>query len=110
MNIKPIPLNLLIHTIIYTEVEGSDGWDDNEKVPITIENVRVQPSSSLRRSSNSKGIDYNNIVFIDMENSSSCPEFKEKSTVTWNNKDYEIVDVLPVHGAYDIHHYELGLK
>ena len=112
MRIRSIPKHLLIHSIEYKELESNDGWGDTEKEPITIDFVRVETSKMFSRSGDSIGTDSKLVVFVDRENSSSMPEFKSNSTITWQGKDYELSEVKPF---YDIdptnpHHYELGLR
>ena len=109
--IKPIPVNLLIHTVSYEENSGvSDGWDDSYNVPIDIQFVRVEPIKSYNRSSNSEGKTAQHTVFIDRVNSSPYLDFKVNSRITFKGKSYEVTEVKPLYDLDDIpHHYELGL-
>lgn len=111
MRIKPIPLNLLIHNVEYLEIVESNGWDDEFNPPLPIENVRVEPSEYVNRTTNSSGTSSKNILFVDRFYSNPYPEFKVKSKIIWNDEEYEISKV---NKLYDVdpnepHHYELEL-
>lgn len=111
MIIRPIDKHLLIHTIQYAESGASDGWNAGFSEPVTIEFVRVEPSSSFGRTTNSEGAKFKHIVFVDKVNSSLYPEFKQGSKITWNEQDFELAEVNPFYDVSPIpHHYELGLK
>jgi hypothetical protein len=71
--VKPIPKKLLVHSIKYQPLIGGDGWNDQYGPEVTINHVRVEPITSMNRSSNSEGIQANHIVFIDRVNSSYFP-------------------------------------
>ncbi|MRG87002.1 putative minor capsid protein [Salinibacillus xinjiangensis] len=110
MAIKPIPKQLLIHTIEYEEFTENNGWDDSWAPPVTIQNVRVEPISRLNRSSNSEGEQANHVVIVDRVHSSHYPEFKEKSKITFDGNSREVVEVKPFYAfGKTPHHYELGL-
>lgn len=111
MNTKPIPRNILIHSIKYKEVLNGDGWDNAYADPIKINNVRVNPSKSVSRSSEAVSTDVSHIVFVDRMFSSYFPDFVEKSIIEWNNKEYEINKVNPYYDTKELpHHYELELR
>jgi hypothetical protein len=111
MKIKPLPKNLLIHTIEYKEMVSNNGWDNSFAEPITIEFTRVEPKTNLKRSNDSVSKDCSHVVFVDRENSSVFPKFKEESRIVFNGDEFELSEVKPF---YDVkeepHHYELGLK
>lgn len=111
MNVRPIPRSLLIHSIEYKEVTEGDGWDDSYKDPLTIYNVRVNPVKSLSRNSESISSNAKHIVLVDRLFSSAFPDFVEKSLITWNGNDYELVKVNPFYDTRKApHHYELELR
>lgn len=111
MAIKSIPKRLLIHTIEYEEFIGSGTWDDEFAEPITITGVRVEPVSRLNRSGESEGEQVSHVVFVDRMHSSSFPEFKVRSRITFRGVSREVVGVKPFF-AFDSepHHYEIELK
>lgn len=111
MIVKPIPAKLLIHEISYEGYAGTDGWNGNFDAVVEITQVRVEPAINLRRSGQSVSSEAKHVVFVDRTNSSSFPEFKEQSRVTWKGKAYEIFAVKPFYDVLDVpHHYELELK
>jgi Minor capsid protein len=109
---KPIPLNLLIHTITYKGYAGSNGWDGSFDQDLIIKNVRVDASANLKRSgSGGVSSEASHVVFVDRTHSTSYPEFKEQSKIVWNGKEYELYKVKPLYDTSQIpHHYELELK
>lgn len=111
MAIKAIPKRLLIHSIEYEEFAGSGTWDDEFLEPITITGVRVEPVSRLNRSGDSEGEQVSHIVFVDREHSSSFPEFKVRSRITFRGVSREVVDVKPFYTTNsEPHHYEIELR
>jgi hypothetical protein len=108
---KPIPLQLLIHTIQYAAKSGNNGWDDTFLDAVEIKNVRVEPAVNLKRSSTKVSSEAQHLVFVDRTHSTPYPEFEKGSKVTWKNVEYELASVKPFYDTGDIpHHYELELK
>ncbi|PJZ00379.1 minor capsid protein [Bacillus vallismortis] len=110
---KPIPANLLFHSIEYEEYAGdSNGWGGNFEPAQSIENVRVEPVTAIMRSNIRDDVEGESIVFIDRLNSTPYKKLKEKSRVTFEGKTYEIQRVKALYdenpGAP--HHYEVEIK
>lgn len=111
MLVKPIPLQLLIHTISYQEYYNNDGLGSGFKEPVTINNVRVDPVTSVIRSSLRDDTEANSVIFIDRTHSTPYLEFKEKSKITFKSKAYEIVQVKTLFDDQELpHHYEVIIK
>lgn len=109
--VRAIPKKLLIHSIEYEAFSGNDGWGDTWDEPITINNVRVNPVSSLNRSGNSEGEQVNHVVFVDRKHSSHFPVFTIRSRITFNGVPREVVDVKPFYGFDSTpHHYEIEVR
>ena len=107
--IAPIPLYLLIHTVIYEEYQdNSDGYGEGYKDPVTLRNVRVEPVSSLRRSNTTETQTFNSILFFDMTHSTPQVNFVEKSKVTFNGQEMVVSKVNPMY-SLKLHHYEIEL-
>lgn len=108
--IHPIPLELLIHDIVYMSVGESDGWNDSYVEPIPILRVRIDSIQRKERSSNSTGQTSELTLLLDRSNSSQFIELKVGSKIVYKTEEYEIVEVSPF---YDFdttpHHYEIGL-
>lgn len=108
--IRPIPRKLLPHTIQYEEYTGGDGWGDEYAPAITINYVRVEPSTYLKRSTSQEEILAKNIVFIDRVSSSPFIMLKEKGRVIFNGTEYEVHKVNPFYTfSNTIHHIEVEL-
>ncbi|MFZ4452084.1 putative minor capsid protein [Salibacterium aidingense] len=112
VTIQPIPKNLLIHSVTYTEAtEDNGGWNSGmTPAPVTIERVRVEPTSTLSRSSNRRDVNASHIIFIDHVHSSPFLRMKEGSTVNFDGKDWKVERVQTYYAfRSDPHHYEVEL-
>ncbi|NUJ19285.1 minor capsid protein [Bacillus glycinifermentans] len=109
---KPIPIDLLFHSVEYEEYTGrDDGWDDNPATPVTIKNVRVEPITGIVRNNVRDDTEGQSIVFIDRTNSKPFIRPVERSKMTFNGRKYEVNKVKE---CYDEnpgapHHYEVIL-
>jgi hypothetical protein len=111
--IRPIPLPLLIHSVEYRERIDDDRWGEKFADPVTIERVRVQPIASYRRKTGEREREKPNesfVLFFDMKNSCPLVNFKEKSKVIFQGKEYSVIRVSEFH-AFDTtsHHIEVML-
>jgi hypothetical protein len=111
--IRPIPLPLLIHSVEYRERIDDDRWGEKFADPVTIERVRVQPIASYRRKTGEREREKPNesfVLFFDMKNSRPLVNFKEKSKVIFQGKEYSVIRVSEFH-AFDTtsHHIEVML-
>lgn len=111
--IRPIPLQLLIHTITYEEWQEGDGINTESgfKESVTLSNVRVQFLSNITRSNTSEQLLYDAMLFYDAVNSKSSGPFNftQKSRVTFDEKTMFVEKVNPVE-AFTLHHYEVGIR
>lgn len=110
---KPIPANLLFHSIEYEELSGDpNGWGGGFAPALTIENVRVEPVTAIMRNNVRNDVEGESIIFIDRSNSKPFKKLEERSRVTFDGKTYEIQRVKSVYdenpGAP--HHYEVEIK
>ena len=111
MNIQPIPRNLLIHSIEYSALNGTDDFDhDLYDAPITINRVRFDPTINFSRDGNQTLETITGVIFVDATNSENVPnEFIERSQVNFNGRRLVITNVIPCYQPYNgsIRHYEL---
>lgn len=110
MRIKPIPKSWLIHSIIYEEYTGNDEWNRPiYKEPLTIDYVRFDEATVFSRDSKQTVIVADGIIFVDMINSQTFPEFIEQSKITFQGKPRVLKKVIPCYYPQKnkIHHYEL---
>ncbi|KIN42422.1 putative minor capsid protein [Bacillus subtilis] len=110
---KPIPIELLIHSIEYEEIaEDTTGWGGEFEAPITIGKVRVEPVTAIMRNNVRDDVEGQSVIFIDRLNSKPFKRLKEQSRVTFNGKTYEVQKVKEMYdenpGAP--HHYEVEIK
>ncbi|WP_374964617.1 putative minor capsid protein [Lysinibacillus sp. RS5] len=108
--VKPIPLHLLIHTVEYHEYDPEGQFQDSYKDSVTINNVRVEPSSKVVTNSNGESVTSKATLFVDSTFSNPIPNFLEKSKIVFNGKEYyvHVVDTLYAMNNTP-HHWELIL-
>lgn len=107
-----LPKQWLIHTISYEEYQGVDDWDnDRFNEPIDIEHVRFDDSTVFSRDSNQNKIVADAVIFVDAKHSKPIKDFKERSKITFNDKEYVLKKVIPCYypTKNKIRHYELEL-
>jgi hypothetical protein len=112
MVIKPIPKNILIHSVEYEEFVQGDGFEteDGFKPAVTLTNCRVEAASNIKRTNTGEELQYKALLFFDVVNSSASGQFelKEKSRVTFDGKTMYVNKVNPIYG-FSLHHYEIEL-
>lgn len=111
MRVKPLPKKWLIHEIEYEGYTGQkDDWgNDKFEEPITIKHVRFDDSTVFSRDSTQTKVLANAVIFVDSKYSTPIPDFKERSKITFNEKNYVIQKVIPCYypDKNAIHHFEL---
>lgn len=107
--INPLPIDFLIHSVTYEEFVGK-GRDRNVyKSSISLQNVLIQPVSSLKRSGLSVENSFKSLMFFDCVNSTPNDiQFVKGSKITFNNQVMYINGITPI-SAFTLHHYELEL-
>ncbi|SES02697.1 putative minor capsid protein [Salipaludibacillus aurantiacus] len=111
MFIKPMPKQLLIHSVKYEKYLGEDDWSGGENYgdPVTIDLVRVQWSTDLNRNNNATDVFYQAMMFYDMTHSKPKNiEWVENSKITIDGQTMYIKEVHPIYTT-KLHHYELML-
>lgn len=102
INVIPIPLHMLIHTVEYHEYVGEDdtwgGSSSSFAPPITLKRVRMQPNEKLYNTSTGDSVTFQAILFHDAVNSFPANHiFKEKSKIVWEGKEMFIKEVEPLY-------------
>lgn len=107
--VRPMPLAVLIHEVIYEEYTENDRYGKNHKDPVTLTNVLVQPASNIKRSNVADQIAYKSLMFFDCVNSRPLDiNFVKKSKIIFNGEEMIINKINPIY-AFNLHHYELEL-
>jgi Minor capsid protein len=111
--IQPIPLNLLIHEVIYEEYLGNrSGMGEEYKAPITLKNVRVDSVVNKGKVSGTAVSEQHHdqyTLFYDVVHSTPPLDIVEKSKVTFNGRTLKVSKANPIY-AFSLHHYEAGLN
>lgn len=105
-----LPKQWLIHSITYEEYEGIDDWDNPSYAdPVEIKRVRLDDSTVFSRDSNQNKVLADAIIFVDAKHSNPIKDFKERSKILFNDKEYVLKKVIPCYypTKNKIRHYEL---
>lgn len=104
-----MPLEILIHEVQYEEYIEQGRHGNDFKEPITLEQVLVQPVSSIKRTNHADEVAYNSLMFFDCVNSRpSDVTFIKKSKIIFNGETMIVNKVNPIY-TFDLHHYEIEL-
>lgn len=112
MLFKPIPKKVLIHEVIYTpptkSVSGWGGSDSTE--PITIKNVRFEPSESVKKTKTNEEVLIKGNLFIDSKYSKPFLELKANSKIEFKEQILIVESCEPIYAEKETpHHYEVSL-
>lgn len=111
--VKPIPLNLLIHEVVYEEYLGNpSGLGEEYKPAVTLENVRVDAVVNKSKAAGTNTSEQHNdqyTLFYDVVHSTPPVDIVEKSKVTFNGRTLTVSKANPIY-AFTLHHYEAGLS
>jgi Minor capsid protein len=111
--IQPIPINLLIHEVVYEEYLGNpSGLGEEYKDKITLKNVRMDAVISkgkVNGTATSEQYDNQYTMFYDVVHSTPPVDIVEKSKVTFNGRVFTVTRPNPIY-AFTLHHYEAGLS
>ena len=108
LGIKPIPKELLIHTIEYYAYLHDDAFGEAYEEPITIEFVRFEPSSKLVKSSANESIQGVGVFFLDYVHTYPFVVPSDKSKFVLNGREYFVKQVDELYAdTATIHHLEV---
>lgn len=114
MNIvaRPIPKRLLIHQVVHQAYSADDFLGEFWEQGVILENVRVEPKTTLVRSGTGDIVESSTIMFVDAVNSTQpqAGDFHEKEKIVYNGKEMQVVAVNRHYDAEKFHHWELMLK
>jgi hypothetical protein len=110
LNVRPIPLSLLIHEATYEEFDANSRYGETYLPAVTLKNVRINYERSLKRTQESEGKTIKATLFFDLVNSKATGEFefKEKSKLTFQGLVMQVQMINPIY-ADTLHHYEIEL-
>ncbi|UOY92896.1 minor capsid protein [Ectobacillus sp. JY-23] len=110
---RPIPLQLLIHTVEYHQYNGNSTWGEAYKAPVMLYNVLVQSIPSYRRKIGTSEREQENnssILFFDAVHSYPKVNWQEKSKIVLNGTTYYVANVDEFYGfGTTPHHWEVTL-
>lgn len=111
IKVKPIPRNLLIHTITYEEFTGDAAFGEQFSPPVVIANVLIQPLHKTRRDSNGVEVEVNSLVFLDSVNTPLARPLISRSKVSFGADTLRVITCEPLYAFDPVtpHHYEVTL-
>ena len=106
--VRPIPRQLLPHTVIYEEFEGGGRYGETYKDPVTLQFVRVDELTSRALSQLSDGDRHTHTLVYDVVSSMAEKpvQFTVKSKVTFEGQELTVQKVVKAQAFNQIHHYE----
>lgn len=107
---KPIPLRLLVHSVVYNEYLGNTGEKVSYGANTTLNNVRVEEQKKYSKVADRVEVIGSALLFYDCVYSSGLSsQPKPESKITYNGKQYTVVDV-DILVDTKPHHYEVLLR
>jgi len=106
--VTPIKRELLIHSVKYTPPLDDTGWDEPQPESQPVDNVRVEPKSSLYVDSAGKQVKANSILFWDSIHSDPC-DFDIDGKIEFDGQVMTIVEINEFYDSHSLHHVELVL-
>lgn len=109
--VKPIPPQLLIHTITYEEYLGEAAFGSKYADPLIMTDVLVQPVFKTKRHLEGVDVDIVARIFLDTVNTPMARSLLNRSKITFNGKVLKVVGCSPLYTFDPIvpHHYEVEL-
>lgn len=107
-----VPKDMLVDSFIYSEYAGKDrNHAPTFKEEEEIEFVRINRKRTYYRDSSDSGVKHEAKIFCYQAHTTPFLEFKEQSKVSFDNKDYTIVDVNEYNEPFSNNRtiYELGV-
>lgn len=109
--IRPIPKNLLIHSV-KLEKRIKDEWGNTTvQEETTMKHVRMEPSNKIIRDKNNAEIKLNATLFIDVVHSKIGKEVEIEidDLISFNGDQYRVQEVERPYDERKLHHCEIGL-
>lgn len=107
---KPISKKLLIHEVNLVRFQDETGWGSDSLPSILINNVRVDPVTSLRMGPNAFDSKAKNVLFIDATYSLPFVIPKTKDIVHFDNDKFIVSKVSKFYDVSKLHHLEIVLE
>jgi len=109
---KPIPLKLLPSTVAYQKYLGNTGEKVSFASSLNLTHVKIEERKIYRKSLDRVEVVGNAMLFYDCFHSSGLNDIPiPQSKITYNGKEYIVVDTDVLRGYSDTpHHYEVLLK
>lgn len=108
--VRPIPKKLLNHTVTYTPPAEEGPWGGQQGEPQILEHVRLQSSSSVKKTNQNEEKLLAGVLYIDAKHSMPFIEPKSKGTIRYEGKDMIVQNVKAVRAfGPDPHHYKVEL-
>jgi len=109
---KPISKRLLIHSVVLHTSPTSDGWGGGTATDLTIDHVRLEPSSAFVTTKDNEKVTLSAVLIYDVRYSTQIPVDWTNSLgwkITGLNRTYKIVKADPMYDEKRLHHWEMGL-
>lgn len=107
---RPIPLCLLIHRAMLSDVERDEYGNEQDKAAACLQNVRFEPSTRMVRDAAGTDIQASATLLIDARNSQPAGvTVSVGQSVQWDGRRYLVQDVARLYDENGLHHLEVDL-
>lgn len=109
LNVRPIPVRLLIHSIGYEEYEGEKSFGSSWLPNETIDYVLFQPKTEWALDSKNREVEIKGIIFLDAVETKPYKPLTVGSKIKFKDWDLVVMDCSPLY-TFDPtipHHYEV---
>ena len=109
MKIRPIPRELLTHTVTLKHRVPGGVWGGINEVPQVLERVRIEPKQALTYTKSNQALTLTTVLFIDAVHSTPPAGIDLDDTVEFGGDVYTVKSIARQHALDSFHHYEIGL-
>ena len=108
---RQIPKKLLQHSVVHRSGPTTDEWQNPTFTDVkTVKNVRVDPSSAVKKTKDNQEKVLAALMFYDCRNSSPREvTFAEGDQIEFIGMKYTVVSVEKLYDEKRLHHLEVGL-
>jgi len=110
--VKPISKRLLIHSVVLHTSPTSDGWGGGSATDVTIDHVRLEPSSAYVVTKDNEKVTLSAVLIYDSRHSTEL-NFDWTNSLGWKitglGRTYTVVKADPFYDEKRLHHWEVGL-
>ena len=107
---RPIPLKLLIHSVLLRHPSGVDRWQNTTYTDTNLTRVRIEPSGKVVKTKDNTEVQLTSMMFYDRSNSRPAGiEIQPDDVIVFGTQTYTVKTVERLYDERRLHHLEVGL-